>query len=960
MSETDANTSVAVTIQPTLKVLTGEYSLFWPDDPPPVSETDYFRKVNQHGQAALCLSGGGIRSASFALGVLQALSKQGVLGKFHYVSSVSGGGYINSWLQRWLYSTRQSNLAVAFGAAAAKEAAPAYRTPAETVTEALRQDREPGEIKRLRENSNFITPRIGIASNDTWTAIAMSARNILTNWLLFGPLLLIVALFPNLFYHCLESIGPRARATEALFYLPLVIGGLGIGVACWNVVRALPSYRGDPPAGEGRGDNWHLLWIVLPFAVWAASGTINISAELLGAGAWPLPDALVSLGTKDWPFALGRPFMAATLAGMIGGFLLAGFTRPKYYRQTFARDILVALPAFLTAAFLLLLGPWLFDRFAPAADQAAEWRGIVLATVAPLWLIATQIVATIAFVAFRQPKHSLRARPDDDREWLARLSAIKLKLMLAWAAAAIAALLGNMLLAKFASGYDMSLSSLLAALTGAVALGGGRSSQTQSGAAAGSGGGGGKAAEKLFRLLPREMAITVATFLFAMLLLLLLARLEMRMIDPIAVRIAPVLPKWMDANVMAHWLLLAVLLIFLLVMIWRIDINRFSLNGMYRNRLARAFLGAARPERAPDPFTGFDAADNIRLHKLAEKPADEPACLYPVINVALNVTASENLAWQERKAEPFIFSPLYCGSILLDADPVRRHEDRQGAFIATADYGGRESDLAMEGTGVSLATAMSISGAAASPNMGYHSSAATAFLMTLFNVRLGAWMANPAVANEKRTRVRDSQPANALQALLSELAGSTDDRGRDIYLSDGGHFENLGLYEMLRRGCPFILVSDAGCDPDCGFADLGNAVRKAKIDLNVDIEFTTMKIRKRGDDKAGQLAYALGDITYPRRADESPRARRRKGQIVYLKPSYFDEEKLPRDVVSYAKLNGTFPHETTADQFFSESQFESYRKLGYTLALGLGARSARYDNVEDFFAAIERRLRSRG
>ena len=85
MAESGASTSEQVHIQSTLKVLQDEYSLFWPDEPPPDTETDYFKKVNENGQAALCLSGGGIRSASFALGVLQGLSKQRVLDKFHYV-----------------------------------------------------------------------------------------------------------------------------------------------------------------------------------------------------------------------------------------------------------------------------------------------------------------------------------------------------------------------------------------------------------------------------------------------------------------------------------------------------------------------------------------------------------------------------------------------------------------------------------------------------------------------------------------------------------------------------------------------------------------------------------------------------------------------------------------------------------------------------------------------------------
>src|SRR5207237_9624634 len=152
---------------------------------------------------------------------------------------------------------------------------------------------------------------------------------------------------------------------------------------------------------------------------------------------------------------------------------------------------------------------------------------------------------------------------------------------------------------------------------------------------------------------------------------------------PLAGAIAPWVSDGLDAGVLAHWLLGFTLLILLGLMIWRIDINRFSLNGLYRNRLARAFLGAARPERRPDPFTGFDAEDNIRLHKLAEKDATEPARLYPVINVALNVTATENLAWQERKAEPFVFTPLYSGRILLDADPRRPHEISRHAFLAS-------------------------------------------------------------------------------------------------------------------------------------------------------------------------------------------------------------------------------------------------------------------------------------
>jgi hypothetical protein len=248
---------------------------------------------------------------------------------------------------------------------------------------------------------------------------------------------------------------------------------------------------------------------------------------------------------------------------------------------------------------------------------------------------------------------------------------------------------------------------------------------------------------------------------------------------------------------------------------------------------------------------------------------------------------------------------------------------------------------------------MSISGAAASPNMGYNSSPATAFLMTLFNVRLGAWLPNPACAPTMGDRIRRSGPSNSLRAVLRELGGATDDRGWDIYLSDGGHFENLGLYEMIRRRCRYIVVSDAGADPDCAYADLGGAVRKAKIDLNVDIRFEELRISSRDKPLAGPLkqrAWALGEISYPEGG---------RGQILYLKPSYFGRD-LPVDVVSYAAASKTFPHESTGDQFFSESQFESYRRLGFFFMDGLGKGGVAHADIAEFFAEVEKQARDGG
>src|SRR4029077_13006780 len=142
-----------------------------------------------------------------------------------------------------------------------------------------------------------------------------------------------------------------------------------------------------------------------------------------------------------------------------------------------------------------------------------------------------------------------------------------------------------------------------------------------------------------------------------------------------------------------------------------INVNRFSLHAVYRNRLIRAFLGAARASQRqtgkshsnPDPFTGIDQADNLTL-KSIWLPAGQGGgrCLFHVVNTALNVVASKNLAWQERKAEPFVMTPLACGNPFV-------------GFVPTRFFGARRD-------GITLGTAMAISGAAVSPNQGYHSS----------------------------------------------------------------------------------------------------------------------------------------------------------------------------------------------------------------------------------------------
>lgn len=895
MPEGDNNN---VSVASDLEVLVAEYRRFWPDKPAPATLEDYYKAVKENGQAALCLSGGGIRSASFGLGVAQALSRAGLLTRFHYLSTVSGGGYTGSLLQRWIHEQERD---------------------AEKVRVALARPEEPEELKRLRQNSNFITPKVGLRSNDTWTAVAISVRNILLNWLLFIPLIMLVALAPNLFFDSVNSIRDIAVEQEYVLLVPLILAALAIAIATFWTVRLLPSYRSPGLALPDQGDPVLRRRIVHPLIVWAVVATLALACELLGPNWGGKATKLIPTYLLVGP---GLDLALFSLGGMIIGLFFGALTLEPDRSHTFTCNIAIWPISFLLVAGWIAFGGYLFNELISAQiaenvlQQAAatlpeqaprNWAPIVLTLAGPLWLLTGTLLGAIFFVGFRSAGGPTVV-PDDDREWIARLSAIKLKQMLIWAVIAPAVLLITTLTDGVAQGDDLSWSGGISVIAGLVAVLGGRSD--------GSGGAAGSARRIMLRFLPINAIIAIATLIFIVGLLIVFGLVEALLAGEVA-GLFTKLPEWLDARVLAHFVILGLLLVLLALLGRKISVNRFSLNGLYRNRLARAFLGAARPPetRKKDPFTGFDAADNVRM-SLLDPRASGNAVLYPVINVALNVTATENLAWQERKAEPFVFTPLYCGSGMLGAD-------RAGAYVDSAIYAAGEHDAGMgPDRGVSLATAMSLSGAAAAPNMGYYSSAGTAFLMTLFNVRLGAWLPNPARAGDLgREGVERASPRNSVGAILRELRGETHDRGLDIYLSDGGHFENLALYEMVRRRCKYLLVSDAGADPACALKDLGNAVRKVKIDFNVDIDFPKLRLAGRDtplDEDRKQTAWALGTVRYPEGGE---------GRILYLKPSFFGEN-LPADVIAYARGCATFPHETTADQFFSESQFESYRRLG--------------------------------
>ena len=181
----------------------------------------------------------------------------------------------------------------------------------------------------------------------------------------------------------------------------------------------------------------------------------------------------------------------------------------------------------------------------------------------------------------------------------------------------------------------------------------------------------------------------------------------------------------------------------------------------------------------------------------------------------------------------------------------------------------------------------------------------------------------------------------------------TDDRNRYVYLSDGGHFENLALYEMVLRRCHTIVVSDAGQDGDFGFEDLGGAVRKIRIDFGIPITFENgIKIYSREQKNKGYYC-AIGTIGYSCVDGEGT-----DGLMVYIKPTFYGTE--PADVRQYAQRNKAFPHDTTADQWFDEAQFESYRVLGSyvieSICGDLSKNTAKDTSLDEFVEKVREYL----
>jgi hypothetical protein len=806
--------------------------------------------IHSRKHAALCLSGGGIRSASFALGVLQGLARRRLLEAFDYLSTISGGGYTGGWLSAWLFHTSQNGHPP-------KEVFDALAGRTHSGVEGEQPEAEP--IRRIREYSNYLDPKIGALSIDVWTLIATVARNLLLNWFVLVPLLAAALLIPRI-YFALTILGTQDwidREDLVWWSTTLKYGGIGLlSVALGWVGYDLPS------VGNGQRGQWAFVAFVFgPLCLatgaftlyWAWSRALDADPVTLrqlattGAGVNAAIWLVLVVFSRRWrPLTVVAAAVSGAVAGACAWWLAAGpFRTPLGIPEIFAGLGVPSILAIIGGAGSLFVG------------------------------IASSETS------------------DDDREWWSRFGAWLMLTIALWLAASAVVFVGPSLIARVVGWLTTRLSSpmlgkaivgLITALTGGVAARTGREIRSVPE--------GGAASAPLWR----RMAFAVAAPAFVVLLLVLLASVNVSLLTWLdSLGIVPAYLHPPGGGLPELVLLLVALLLVGLLMGMVVAVNKFSLHGMYRNRLIRAFLGASRAaaDRRPNRFTGFDPDDNVFLHQLAvtRRPLH-------VVNMALNLVADSRLAWQERKAESFTVSPLAAGAQTLGYRPVAR-------------YGGSD--------GMSLGTAITISGAAASPNMGYHSSPAITFLLTLFNARLGAWLGNPGPAGWLTWRRSD--PVVGAGPLIREMFGRTTDANPYVFLSDGGHFENLGLYEMVLRRCAFIVVSDAGCDRSYVFEDLGNAIRRIRIDLGVPIEFPDGMPIDAAHDRKGNHHGAIGVIRYS--AVDGPVD---DGVLIYLKATLSGDE--PVDVANYAAAHGDFPHESTVNQWFGESQFESYRVLG--------------------------------
>lgn len=847
----------------------------------------------------LAISGGGIRSATFGLGVLEALNEKELLKKVDYLSTVSGGGYIGAWLsanchrnKNWLKG--KTGEEGEKGKGVEKELGEKGKKPDEGV--------EWGDsIAHLRRYSNYLSPKMGLLSADTWSMVTVWLRNtlLIQIMIILSIACLLLGMRELIEIFALASEENNPYLINSIYYsiLPLFLAS-GWIILCLNSLNSNNSNI-FPEKLIGQGA---IQWIV---------GALMVGTFLLAIWFWvQIPLYIENDGAKK-SFGKIIFLVSENNLELFAWVFLSSFSYIFYsvVNRTISTRIICGILVALgtTAVSLLLIAVILF--------VVAGWWKIEgndnYAVFQAFAFIPPAILGTLSFGIVLQIGMQGRASTDYFREWWSRFGAWLAIYGFTWMVVVFFIFLGPWIIEKFNASIDniwhfvaVHTTWIGTTLAGLYA---GKSADTN-----GTSNKGGSAKVK-------EIIAKIAPVVFIFGLFALISVILHLIIGTYSNSV----PCY-DFNCLILFgsleetaIALIICALGVAVFAWRVDINEFSLNAFYRHRLTRCFLGASRhqEDRKPHPFTGFDAKDDIKLAELLDQK-EVPRGPLHIINCALNLGGSSDLSLHTRHSSIFTLTPLSSGSSYSIKNQNKTEIETIG-YVATNRYGGEEAQP-------TLGQSISVSGAAASPNSGYHTSAPVAFLMTLFNARLGWWFPNPS-----KSACHNPSPLFSITYILSELFGCANEKSNFLAVSDGGHFENLAAYELIKRKCKVIIISDGECDPQLQLEGLATLIRMCKVDGLAEIDIDARAIRSQNKFGWSRDRWAVGKIKYLKDNIDGPDT----GYLIYLKASMNGCENT--SILQYKAIHPDFPHETTGDQFYAEDQFECYRSLGKEITKGL-------------------------
>src|SRR5713101_1319730 len=595
----------------------------------------------------LAFSGGGIRSATFNLGVLQALARQSLLRTFDYLSTVSGGGYIGGWLMAWMH-----HQGIGIGEVE-ERLSKQPNAPGESA--------DPPEIHFLREYSNYLTPRKGLMGADFWAFASSYLRNTILNQIILVLALLSLLLVPRtivFLLHALEvleeglqgrlfeSIQPYMQSQYSALVLALLLGFVAVAFMGLNLVTVDPH--------QNKRDYWFARqWAIHTFI----AVPLFFSSALLTYGAGQF---LTQWGILQYP---------RYRAPLVGFFLYFSMWTGACVIRRFVRGRMgasgnggpVGWLVVTTAAFAGLMMGYLFVPFSkiliPASAAAGEtfskWHIMTFGTPASVLIMLLAGVLHIGLMG--------RGMIDAHREWWGRLGGWLLIYSFCWLFLFSIAIyfpegLGRLLAwERQRNGHPVTLTSVtIWIVSTAYGVLFGKSENTSGWVPSAS------TKEKLLGYLAK---LTPYVFILGLLmgLSVLAAKIANWSTGSDGATLALPSDLQFDIGILELFL---VLLTGAVLVSWRVDINEFSTHYLYRNRLVRCYLGASVPKRNAQPFTGFSDTDNFPLGSLKipqgskEKKDARPL---PIINTSLNAVHGKELALQTRKARAFAFTPLFGG-----------------------------------------------------------------------------------------------------------------------------------------------------------------------------------------------------------------------------------------------------------------------------------------------------------